>query len=43
MTQSIRSRRSISAEHVIRRSSGTTTNASTVQSRAECGCAEAQT
>jgi hypothetical protein len=37
------SRRSISAEYVIRRSSGTTTTTSTVQSRVECGHAEATT
>lgn len=43
MNHSIRSRRSIGAEHVIRRSSGTPTTASTVQSRAECGQAEAKT
>lgn len=43
MTYSIRSRRSIGVEHVIRRSSGTTTNTSTVQSLVECGQAEDKT
>jgi hypothetical protein len=43
VTHYIRSRRSIDAEHVIRRSSGTTTTTSTLQSRVECGHAEVTT